>query len=218
MPGLAEHSFAIDTWSEAAALGTHLRALPAGPKLLETATVLIVGGGLTGIELACGMPERLRSLGFDKPRVILADRNTRIGSDKGGYALPVIDRALSELGVETLTGVEIGSIDERGAITADGRRIGARTVVWTAGMRASPLAAMLGVPLDPFGRIPIDTCLRVAGVDCVFAAGDIAAAPTADGHTTVMSCQHGRPMGRYAGHNAVRSAVGRELLPMSIDY
>lgn len=81
LPGLAEHAFAIDTWNEAAALGAHLCSLASGPKSHEAATVLIVGGGLTGIELACEMPARLRALGFDQPRVILADRNTNIGSD-----------------------------------------------------------------------------------------------------------------------------------------
>jgi NADH dehydrogenase len=52
----------------------------------------------------------------------------------------------------------------------------------------------------------------------VFAAGDMAAAPIMDGHATVMSCQHARPMGRLAGHNAVRDLLGMEMLPISIDY
>ncbi len=218
LPGLAQHAFAIDTWDEAAELDTHLRELAASPASPDAATVLIVGAGLTGIELACELPRRLLGLGIARPRIILADRNSLIGSDMGDQARPIIERALQELGVETLTNCQIASIDQNGAITSDGNRIQALTVVWTAGLVASPVSAMLPLPHDPLGRLRVDTCLRVPGLNGIFAAGDIAAAPTTDGHQTVMSCQHARPMGRYAGHNAVLDLLGAELLPMAIDY
>jgi NADH dehydrogenase len=218
IPGLTEHAFSIDTWDDAAALDAHLRALSLEATSREASSVLIVGAGLTGIELACEMPERLRALGVMGARVILADRNRAIGSDMGDHARPSIEKALHELGVETRTNTSIVSIDDEGVVLGDGSRIASKTVVWTAGLVASPLAKMVLAALDDSGRIVVDACLRVPGVEGLFAAGDIAAAPIMDGHFTVMSCQHARPMGRFAGHNAVCDLLGREMLEMSINY
>jgi NADH dehydrogenase len=64
----------------------------------------------------------------------------------------------------------------------------------------------------PDGRLRVDSCMRVAALDDVFAAGDIAAAPTEDGNETVMSCQHGRPMGRTAGYNAACDLIGSDMI------
>jgi NADH dehydrogenase len=77
-------------------------------------------------------------------------------------------------------------------------------VIFATGMKASPLTRDLGVACDRLGRLPVDRFLKVEGVDAVYAAGDCASAKADDlGHVTVMSCQHARPMGRIAGHNAV---------------
>jgi NADH dehydrogenase len=85
-------------------------------------------------------------------------------------------------------------------------------------MSASPIAALVPVAHDAFGRIPVDTGMRVIGLEHVFAAGDIAAAPLDPAHNTVMSCQHARPMGRYAGYNVVGDLLGLNMLDMEIDY
>ncbi len=98
-------------------------------------------------------------------------------------------------------------------------RIAAGTVVWTAGMRASPLAEMIPVKRDGAGRLPVDAYLRVEGAPGVLAAGDIAAARLGEGHVTVMSCQHARPMGRLAGHNAVSDLLGHDdLIALDIEH
>jgi NADH dehydrogenase len=86
-------------------------------------------------------------------------------------------------------------------------------------MRASPLARMIPVERDGAGRLPVDACMRIVGAPGVFAAGDIAAAPLGAGHVTVMSCQHARPMGRIAGHNAASDMLGcDDAIPLDIDY
>ncbi len=218
LPGLSQHAFSIDVWDDAAALDRHLLGLPDQPQSAARDTVLIIGGGLTGIELACEMPEKLRAVGLADGRVILADRNAHIGADMGAEARPVIAAALASQGVETRAAIEVAAIDETGAALADGGRIDAATVIWTAGMRASALAALLPVAHDGLGRVPVDAYMRVDGFDGVFAAGDIAAAPLEGGHSTVMSCQHARPMGRFAGHNAVGDLLGHEMLAMEIGY
>ena len=78
-------------------------------------------------------------------------------------------------------------------------------------MGANPLTAQLGVERDRLGRVPVDDYLRVTGVSDVFAAGDVAAARMDDKHLSVMSCQHGRPMGRIAGYNVVSELLGEPI-------
>ncbi len=171
------------------------------------------------MELACEMPERLREAGVGDGRVILLDALPHIGSNMGDQAVPVIGEALESLGVETRTGVVIERIEADSIVLGDGERILAETVVWTAGMRASPLAEMIPVERDGAGRLPVDSYLRVKGASGVLAAGDIAAAGLGEGHVTVMSCQHARPMGRLAGHNAVSDLLGHDdLIPLDIEH
>ena len=127
-----------------------------------------------------------------------------------GAAAPAIRAALAALGVETRTGAVPRAVEPGSILLEDGERIPAATVICATGMQASPLAASLGLPLDGLGRLPVDPFLAVAGAAGLYAAGDIAAAEAAPGHETVMSCQHARPMGRIAGHNAACDLLGRE--------
>jgi NADH dehydrogenase len=85
-------------------------------------------------------------------------------------------------------------------------------------MRANPLTADLGVARDRLGRVAVDDYLRVDGVDDVFAAGDVAAARMDDTHLSVMSCQHGRPMGRFAGCNVISDLLGEPMLSLRIPW
>jgi NADH dehydrogenase len=225
--GLAEFSFDVDTYNGAARLAEHLRGLVHRPASPGRATVLIVGAGLTGIETAAEMPARLRTIfgsaandnpTSSSPRVILADHNPLVGSDMGDSARPVIETALAALGVELRMGVNVAAITASGGTLASGETIPAETVIWCAGMRASPLCDMFAVARDRFGRLPVDEFLRVPGVPEVFAAGDCASLEMAPGHASVMSCQHGRPMGRFAGYNVVADLLGLPMLPLSIDW
>ena len=221
IPGLLEFGFDVDTYDGAVALQHHLRGLAEGPPTPAAATVVVVGAGLTGIEAACELPKRLRALfcpGNVTPRVVLVDRNPAVGSDMGASARPVIEQALAENGVETRTGVGAAMVTQRGVSLSSGERLQAATVVWCAGMRASSLAEQLPVARDRLGRVEVDDCLRVIGVPSVFAAGDVAAARMDDEHLSVMSCQHGRPMGRYAGYNVISDLFGEPMLALRIPW
>ena len=216
IPGLAAHGLNIDTYAEAERLNLHIKGLPQQAPAEGRDTVLVIGAGLTGIELACELPDRLRAMGIERGRVILADRLPHIGSDMGEHAGPVIDRALADLGVETRVSFEATAIDAHGVTLADGERVAAHTIVWCAGMIASPLTACFPGERDHWGRLPVDEFMQVKGVNHVYAAGDIAAAMMDKEYASVMSCQHGRPMGRFAGHNAVADLLGEERLPLRI--
>lgn len=220
LPGLREFAFDVDTYDGALALRDHLRGLANGSPTAEAGTVVVVGAGLTGIEVACELPDRLRRLFAGSgvaPRVVLLDRS-RIGSDMGASARPLIAEALSANGVEARAGVGVEAIDGGGVSLTSGEYLAAATVVWCAGMRASPLTEQLPVPRDGLGRVPVDDYLRVIGMPGIFAAGDVAAARMDDEHLSVMSCQHGRPMGRYAGYNVIGDLVGEPLLPLRIPW
>ncbi|MGV0718121.1 NAD(P)/FAD-dependent oxidoreductase [Mycolicibacterium sp. XJ662] len=220
LPGLAEFGHDVDTYDGAMKLHAHLKELARCESNPATATAVVVGAGLTGIEIASELPSMLSdALGpATTPRVVLVDRNPRVGSDMGESARPVIEKALAHNGVEAVTGVGVSAVDEFGVTLSSGEVIPAATVVWCAGMRANPLTAQLGVPCDRLGRLPVDDYLRVHGVAGVFAAGDVAVARMDDEHVSVMSCQHSRPMGRYAGHNVIGDLLDAPLLALRIPW
>jgi NADH dehydrogenase len=225
IPGLREFAFDIDTFQSADRLHEHLLQLPHREDSAGCLTVVVVGAGLTGIELASELPARLRGIvdanERDSIHVILADRSAKIGQAMGG-AQPVIEEALSAQGIELLPSVSLEAVSRDGIELTGGKRIDAATVVWCGGMRANPLTAQFpaqsSVTLDAFGRVPVDTFLRVDKVPAAFAAGDCARILIDGERPSVMSCQHGRPMGRYAGHNAVCDLLGQEMLPLRIDW
>ncbi|MFE0758646.1 NAD(P)/FAD-dependent oxidoreductase [Inquilinus sp. NPDC058860] len=214
IPGLAEHGFDIDTFAGARRLADHLAGLGGRPPSPGRNTVLVVGAGLTGIEAATEMVDRIGKTG----RVILADHAPQVGSDMGDSARPVIETALAALRVGTRMGVSVAAIDADGATLSTGEVIPAATVIWCAGMRASPLTARFPVERDRLGRLPVDPTLKIIGREAEFAVGDSARAMVDDSHASVMSCQHGRPMGRFGGHNAVADLLGRPLLPLRIEW
>lgn len=224
IPGLAEHSFDIDTYHAAKRLERHLAGLPGAAQAGDDKyTVLVVGAGLTGIELASELPGRLQAIraahhGIEPVRVILADSSPAIGSDMGEQAMAVINQAMAALGVETRTNIAVAAVDATGVTLASGEKIPAPTVVWCAGMQANDLGHLLPVEKDRQGRVAVDEFMRVKGLRNVFAAGDAAWSMLDNPHTSVMSCQHGRPMGRYAGHNVVADLLGKPMLPLHIDW
>ena len=220
LPGMTEFCYDVDTYDGAMKLQAHIRSLAEHATDRANATAVVVGAGLTGIETASELPGILSSaLGSEAtPRVILVDHNPHVGSDMGESARPVIEKALAQNKVDTMTGVGVTAVDERSVTLSSGDVVPAATVVWCAGMRASPLTAQFGVACDRLGRLPVDDYLRVTGVAGVFAAGDVAAAKMDDQHMSVMSCQHGRPMGRYAGYNVISNLLGAPMLSLRIPW
>lgn len=211
IPGLAVHAFSIDQTNEASALDVHLARLADLPPSNARNTVVVAGGGFTGIEIACELPERVRRvLGEDaEVRVVIVERSHVIGPDLGPGPRPQIEQALDELGVVRFLGAAVNAIDADGLSTTTGERIEAKTVIWTAGMHASPLTAQVPGEHDALGRLHVTRDLRVKGVDAVFAAGDVALAQVDDaGNHALMSCQHAMNMGRSAGYNVAADLLG----------
>jgi NADH dehydrogenase len=211
IPGLAEYAFSVDQRDDAVALDRHLHSLADRPASAARDTVVVAGGGFTGIEVATEMPARLRAiLGKNaKPRVVIVERNDAIAPDMGAGPRPVIAGALRELDVETRLGAGVASLDDTGVTLSNGVRIESATVIWAAGMRAAPLTAQIPAERDNFGRLLVDRALRVPSVPGVFATGDAAKAACDDvGNYALMSCQHATRMGAFAGHNAAAELLG----------
>ncbi len=218
IPGLKEYSFNVDQLSDAIALDTHLKALAGKPETVGRNTVVVVGGGFTGIETAAEIPDRLHEiLGHDTNiRVVVLEQAPAIGPDLGPSPRPIIEEALTACGVEVITSTSAAAIDADGITTSTGERIETNTVIWTAGARAHPLAAQIEGEHDRFGRVLVDRYLRAKSIKDVFVTGDVAMAATDDeGNVAMMSCQHALSLGRVAGHNAAAEIVGLPKHPYS---
>jgi NADH dehydrogenase len=211
VPGLAEHAFDVDQIEAAVRLENHIKSLKDRPYSAARNTVVVAGGGFTGIETGTEMPARLRAvLGVDQDvRVIIIDRAPQIGATMGAGIRPSIIEASEHLGVEWVVNATVAAVDANGVTLADGRHIESQTVIWTVGFRASPLTEQMNSTRDAQGRLHVDENLKVFGQDHVYAAGDVAYAATDDlGNFAAMSCQHAISLGRYAGNNVAADLLG----------
>jgi NADH:quinone reductase (non-electrogenic) len=144
-------------------------------------TFAIVGGGPTGVELAGTLAEiarhtlkrEFRRIDPREARVLLLEAGPRVLSTFPESLSARSRQQLEKLGVEVRTGTPVNAIDAEGVLLGD-TRIDARTVLWAAGVAASPLARTLGVPLDRAGRVLVQPDLTVPGMPDVFVAGDLA--------------------------------------------
>lgn len=217
IPGLKEYGFSVNTLEDAEKLDHHLKNLATKPANAARNTVVVAGGGLTGLETVTEMPERLRSiLGETDVRVVLVDSSTEIGAAMGDQAASVIREALSELGVEGKAGLRVTALDATGVTLSNGEKIETETVIWTAGMRANPLTSQIAGEKDNLGRLIGDAYLHAPEAKNIFVTGDTVKVPTDDlGNFNVMSCQHAMSLGRVAGYNAAAELVDLPLHPYS---
>lgn len=216
VPGLHAYSFNVDQISDAAKLENHIKALAGLPDTPARNTVVVAGGGFTGIETAAEMPARLRAILGDNTNVnvIIVEQADSIGPDLGPGPRPVITQALQDLGITWRVGAAVTAIDADGLATSTGERIDSKTVIWTAGARANALTEQIPAERDRLGRLHVDRNLRVIGLDSVYATGDVAYAATDDeGNHALMSCQHALKLGRYAGHNVAADLLGLPAIP-----
>jgi NADH dehydrogenase len=211
IPGLADHGFSVDQLEDAISLDRHLHSLAARPLSQARNTVIVAGGGLTGIEVAAEMPARLRKiLGQDADiRVIIVDRNPAIGPHMTAEARAIVEKALHDFRIATRLGVSIVALDESGVTLSDGVRIESETVIWVGGLRAAPLTVQIPGERDDLGRLLVDRDLRLPRAPGAFAAGDSCKAACDDiGNYTLMTGQHAARLGAFAGNNAVAELLG----------
>jgi NADH:ubiquinone reductase (H+-translocating) len=175
-------------------------------------TFVLVGGGATGVELAASMAQmaavtlrgNFRHIDPAKTSIVLIEGGNRILPTFAESLSRKAARRLEKLGVKVLTGTKVEKVDEQGVV-AGGKRIPSATVLWTAGVTASPVVKTLGFPTDRTGRLPVDSFLMVPGVNGVFAVGDVATLKRALPGVAQVAIQQGR----YVGQVISRQLKGR---------
>ncbi|WP_212631195.1 FAD-dependent oxidoreductase [Pseudomonas sp. KB-10] len=218
LAGIDRFAFDVDSLESAQKLEAHLQGLRQRPSSQARNTVVVVGGGFTGIETATEMPARLRAILGDEAdiRVIVVDMGQQVGSAMGGQIATVIAEASDTLGVTWKLGSPVSRVDEQGVQLDNGERIEANTVIWAVGVKASPLTQQIDGERDAFGRLHVDRNLKVLGQDAIFATGDTAYAAVDDlGNHALMTCQHAIALGRSSGNNAAADLLGVEPIPYS---
>ncbi len=182
-------------------------------------TFAIVGGGPTGVELAGTLAEiarhtlhgEFRRADPRKARVLLLEAGPRVLSSFPESLSAKARTQLERLGVEIRTGMPVAQIDSEGVQLGD-VRIAARTVLWAAGVAASPLARDLGVPLDRAGRVLVMADLSVPGHPDIFVAGDLASIQY-EGKPVPGVAPAAKQMGRHVAQ-AIRARLqGRATAP-----
>ena len=215
IPGLADHAVGFKSLGDAIYLRNHVvetleeaNATEDPARREALLTYVFVGGGYAGLEalaelqdFAADAMDRYPRARLHGMRWVLVEAMDRV--------LPEIDRQLADYALRELRGRGIDirletTLEEVGPDSArisTGEVLPTRTVVWTAGVKPQPILEELNVPLDERGRIPVDSHLRVEGMDSVWAIGDCAAAPDPRGGTCPPTAQHAVRQGPVAARN-----------------
>jgi NADH dehydrogenase len=179
-------------------------------------TFVLVGAGPSGVELAASLADMVRVTLRGNFRRIDPAQASIILLDAGKRVLPTfaeslsrrVTRRLAKLGVKVMTGMKVETVDAQGVI-AGGNRIPSATVLWTAGVAASPIPKMLGTKIDRAGRALVDPFLKVVDAPGVFVAGDAASVMQSD-HAVPGVAQAAIQEGRYVGRLIAKELKGRK--------
>ena len=229
VPGLAEHAVGFKTLPEAIWLRNRvleqLDLADASDDEAERRTALgfvFVGAGFAGIE-ALGELEDFgraalrtyrRSMG-DEMRWVMVEATDRILPELDARLAEYAADRLRERGIDIRTRTRLDAIEDGIVRLSDGSTIAADTVVWTTGVRPSPLPADSGLPVDERGRIRVDRALRVEGTQGIWAAGDVAAVPDADSDSgsSPPTAQHALRQAKRLAANIAAELEGRPAQP-----
>jgi NADH:ubiquinone reductase (H+-translocating) len=231
IPGLAEHGVGFKTVQEAIWLRNRvLSRLDVAAETDDPArrraalTFVFVGGGFAGVEALGELEDLARDALRSYPDVLASEMRwvlvevagailPELGEDLAGYAAEI----LGERGIEILLNTRLESAVGGRIELSDGQSFDADTLVWTAGVKPSPLAAESGFPVDETGRIRTDAYLRVEGVEDAWASGDAAMVPDLrTGEANPPTAQHGLREGKRLARNLIAALEGRRLEPF--DY
>ncbi|MGE2722146.1 NAD(P)/FAD-dependent oxidoreductase [Mycolicibacterium celeriflavum] len=204
VPGADEFTYTLNSARDAASLADKLDRVAGG-------TVVVAGSGLTGVESAAEIAEQHRNLD-----VILVSRQ-QPATMMGKKAQARLHAGLERLGVSIRSWADIIKVIPDGVVLADGEVVRAEAVLWTAGVRVSPMAAAAGLTVDDRGRIVTDVSLRSVSHPNIYAVGDAAAIHQGYGvmHGT---CQSGIPTAVHAAKSVVRQLKGKQPKKFRFGY
>jgi NADH dehydrogenase len=182
-------------------------------------TFVIVGAGPTGVELAGALAEiarqslrhNFRRISPESARILLVEGGPHVLAPFAEPLREAARRSLERLGVEVRTGAVVSGVDGDG-VTIGAERVSAETVLWAAGVAASPVAQSLGVPLDRAGRVTPEATLALAAHPDIFVVGDMCVFMQ-DGKLLPGVAQVAMQQGTRAGKNVLRAIAGQPLEP-----
>jgi NADH dehydrogenase len=222
IPGVADHAFPLKTLPDAVRLRNHIlsvfeQADAAGDPADGALTIVCAGGGPTGVEMAGALTELInktlpadyQDLDLGRARVILVEMVDHL---LGGFSQRSQEEALRTLrakGVEVRLGAKLASIDDGGVTFEDGSRLATRTVVWTAGIRANPLADAIAADKGKGGSVVVGADLSLPGHPEVFVIGDMSSFTDKHGDPLPQLAQVAIQGGRRAAGNVIRLMSGR---------
>jgi NADH dehydrogenase len=228
VPGLPEHGIGFKTVQEAIYLRNHVLArLDVAASAEDAArrraalTFVFVGGGYAGVEalgeledLARDAMENYPDLDPSEMRWVLVDAADRILPELPASLASYAQELLQQRRIEIKLRTRLDSAEGRVIRLSDGEAFPAETLVWTAGVKPSPLARESGLPVDEQGRLLVDRYLRVEGVDGAWGAGDAAAVPDETvGGFSPPTAQHGLRQGKRVAANIEAVLGGRPPQP-----
>ena len=186
-------------------------------------TFAVIGGGPTGVEMAGAIAELAKKTIASDFRHIDPRQATILLVEAGPRILPTFPESLSQsaqrqlerLGVDVKTGSAVVNCDTGGITLADGARIETATIVWAAGVMASPAAKWLKAAADRAGRVIIGADLRLNGHPAVFVIGDTASVTDAAGQIVPGVAPAAKQMGRYAADAILADIAGRKSEPFT---
>jgi NADH dehydrogenase len=181
-------------------------------------TFVVIGAGPTGVELAGALSEiarqtmvrDFRHIKSENARIILLERQERVLPSYPPDLSEKARRQLVDLGVEVITNAVVTGVDDR-QVRIGEQVIPTRTVLWGAGVQASPLARSLGVPLDRAGRVLVEPDLTIPGQKEVFVLGDLAAVKQRDGSYVPGVAPAAIQAGQHTARNLERAVAGQPL-------
>ncbi|WP_083871550.1 MULTISPECIES: NAD(P)/FAD-dependent oxidoreductase [Nocardia] len=206
VPGVAEHTHNVAGKQAALRLRERLNELVAGE------TVLIVGGGLTSIEVATEIAEARPDL-----KVAVAARGG-VGDWLDEKAHAHLRASFERFGITVHEHADVTRVTEGGVVTRTGAEIAARTIVWTAGFAVHPIAAASTLTVSESGRIVVDDTLRSVSHPDVYAVGDAAHAAGVGGKTLRMGCATASPMAWLGGDVIAARLTGGKVPNAPIGY
>ncbi|MDQ0208443.1 NAD(P)/FAD-dependent oxidoreductase [Alkalicoccobacillus murimartini] len=223
IPGLEENSMVLKSAEEANQVHNHIKDRIreyAKTKNEADATIVIGGGGLTGVELvgelADTLPEFIRTLGVDPKEIKLklVEAGPKILPVLPDHLIERATKSLEKRGVEFLTGLAVTNVDGNVIDLKDGQKIVANTFVWTGGVQGNPLVGESGLEVNR-GRATVTDGLQSTSHEDVFVVGDSAVYFAPDGRPYPPTAQIAWQMGELVGYNLYAYLEGRTCEPFS---
>lgn len=227
-PDLETHAFGLKDLNDAVVLRNHILRLFEKAAWTDDAaerdaltTMVVVGGGPTGLETAGALHELYNF-------VLKNEYRQSPGVEAKVYLVEALDSLLlpypqslqqsalaqlESLGVKVILGNPLTELSDKQVTLKDGQVINTHTLIWAAGVKASPLSAMLDVDLQKGGRVPITQELEVIGREAIYVVGDMAYLEDAQGQPYPMLIPVAKQQGILAAQNIVRQIAGEQPQP-----